>query len=177
MSNSDQVLLTFPPRPISQWERALVAEWFAATQRDGLDVARAFVSERRGDDPRFLGKIVVVMQARREPSFLVHSPRETAFWVVTEAPLSCVLLRQERPDLVAVAGSTGTLGGHLVEPPTQQRLALGVDEDVRPPERVLDELEPLGGDPRREAPDALEPGEDRVVAGAVGMAHEGRVHP
>ena len=87
MSNSDQVLLTFPPRPISQWERALVAEWFAATQRDGLDVARAFVSERRGDDPRFLGKIVVVMQARREPSFLVHSPRETAFWVVTEAPL------------------------------------------------------------------------------------------
>ncbi len=87
MSNSDQVLLTFPPRLISQWERALITEWFAATQRDGLDVARAYVSERRGDDPRFLGKIVVVMQAKREPSFLVHSPRETAFWVVTEAPL------------------------------------------------------------------------------------------
>ena len=87
MSNSDQILLTFPPRSVSQWERALLAEWFAATQRDGLDVARAYVSERRGDDPRFLGKIVVVMQARREPSFLVHSPRETAFWVVTEAPL------------------------------------------------------------------------------------------
>ena len=87
MSNPDQVLLTFPPRSISQWERALLAEWFAATQREGLDVARTFVSERRGDDPRFLGKIVVVMQAKREPSFVVYSPRETAFWVVTEAPL------------------------------------------------------------------------------------------
>ena len=87
MPNADHVLLTFPPRPISQWERALLAEWFAATQRDGLDVARTFVSERRGDDPRFLGKILVVMQARREPSFLVYSPREAAFWVVTEAPL------------------------------------------------------------------------------------------
>jgi hypothetical protein len=87
MSNADHVLLTFPPRAVSQWERALLAEWFAATQRDGLDVARAYVSERRGDDPRFLGKIVVIMQASREPSFLVHSPRETAFWVVTEGPL------------------------------------------------------------------------------------------
>ncbi|HTI82457.1 MAG TPA: hypothetical protein VL614_18550 [Acetobacteraceae bacterium] len=87
MPNSDHVLLTFPPRSISQWERALVAEWFAATQRDGLDVARAYVSERRGDDPRYLGKIAVVMQAKREPSFLVYSPRETAFWVMTEAPL------------------------------------------------------------------------------------------
>jgi len=85
-SNADNVFLTFPPRSISQWERALLAEWFAATQHDGLDVARAYVSERRGDDPRFIGKISVVLRASREPSFLVYSPRETAFWVVTAAP-------------------------------------------------------------------------------------------
>jgi hypothetical protein len=86
MSNADNVILTFPPRPVSQWERALLAEWFAATQREGLDVARAFVSERRGDDPKIIGKIAVVLRANREPSFLVYSPRETAFWVVTAAP-------------------------------------------------------------------------------------------
>lgn len=85
-TNPDNVILTYPPRPISQWERALLAEWFAATQRDGLDVSRAFVSERRGDEPRMLGKIVVVMRGGREPAHLVYSPRETAFWVVTSAP-------------------------------------------------------------------------------------------
>ena len=53
----------------------------------GSDVARAFVSERRGDDPRILGKIVIVMRAGREPAHLVYSPRETAFWVVTSAPV------------------------------------------------------------------------------------------
>lgn len=86
-SNPDNVILTFPPRPISQWERALLAEWFAATQRDGLDVARAFVSERRGDDPKIVGKIIIVMRGGREPAHLVYSPGETAFWVVTSAPV------------------------------------------------------------------------------------------
>jgi hypothetical protein len=51
-SNADKVILTFPPRPLSQWEKALLAAWLAATQRRGLDVHRAFVSERRGDDPK-----------------------------------------------------------------------------------------------------------------------------
>jgi hypothetical protein len=86
MQNADNVHLTFPPRPMSQWEHALLAQWFTATQRDGLDVARAFVCERRGDDPQIMGKIVVILRASREPSFLVHSPREATFWVVTEAP-------------------------------------------------------------------------------------------
>ena len=41
-----------------------------------------------------------------------------------------------------------------VQPAAQERLALGVDEDVRPPQRMLDELEPLlrrrrGGSGRR----------------------------
>jgi len=85
-SNADNVILSFPPRPISQWERALLAEWFAATQRVGLDVARAFVSERRGDDPRIVGRIAVMLRSARSPSFLVHSPAESAFWMVASAP-------------------------------------------------------------------------------------------
>jgi hypothetical protein len=51
-SHADNVILTFPPRPVSQWERALVAEWFVVTQREGAGITRAFVSERRGDDRR-----------------------------------------------------------------------------------------------------------------------------
>ena len=78
--------LTFPPRPISQWERALLAEWFAATQRDGLDVHRAYVSERRGDDPKIVGRIVVVARPSKDPSHLVYSPAESTFWVVTRRP-------------------------------------------------------------------------------------------
>jgi hypothetical protein len=86
MSDTNDVILTLPPRLITQWERALLAEWFAITQRDDLDIARAFVSSRRGDDPTIFGKIVIVLRASREPSFLLHSPRGTAFWIVAAAP-------------------------------------------------------------------------------------------
>jgi hypothetical protein len=85
-SSADNVILTFPPRPISQWERALLAEWYAATQRSGMDVARAFVSERRGDDPKVIGRIVVIVQPSRAPTHLVYSPAEQSFWVVVTAP-------------------------------------------------------------------------------------------
>jgi hypothetical protein len=92
-SAADNVILTFPPRPISQWERALLSEWYAATQRDGLDVHRAFVSERRGDDPKIAGRIVIVLRAKKDPAFLVHSPTESTFWVVTAGPHSDGLQR------------------------------------------------------------------------------------
>lgn len=85
-SNADNVILTFPPRPISQWERALLGDWFAAAQQAGADVARAFVSERRGDDPKIIGRIVVVLRASKEPAFLVYSPAESTFWVVATPP-------------------------------------------------------------------------------------------
>jgi hypothetical protein len=85
-SNVDNVILTFPPRPISQWERAVLAEWFAATQRAGMDVIRAFVSERRGDDPRIVGRIAVLLRGSKEPAYLVYSPAESTFWVVAATP-------------------------------------------------------------------------------------------
>src|SRR5205085_10350412 len=64
-----------------------------------------------------------------------------------------------------------------LEPPAKERLAFVVDEDVRSPEGMLDELESLRRDCGREPADALEPGEDVVVARAIGVAHQRGVHP
>jgi len=85
-SNADNVILTFPPRPISQWQRALLAEWLTATQRYGIDIARAYVRERRGDDPMIAGRIAVVLWPNEEPSHLIYSPSESTFWVVSSGP-------------------------------------------------------------------------------------------
>jgi hypothetical protein len=123
-STADNVILTFPPRPISQWERALLAEWFAAAQGDGFDVQSAYVSERRGDDPRIAGRIVVVLRASREPSFVVYSPSESTFWVVVAAPnwnqlqrfgtlraaLNSIRPVLDGPDTISGAEFSGDLG-------------------------------------------------------------------
>jgi hypothetical protein len=63
-----------------------VAEWFVVTQREGAGITRAFVSERRGDDPKIVGRIVIIARPSKEPTHLVYSPAESAFWVVTVAP-------------------------------------------------------------------------------------------
>jgi len=86
-SNADNVILTFPPRRISDWERALFAEWFAATQREELGIAQAYVSERRGDDPMIAGRMVVVEWPSKEPSHLIYSPAGSTLWVVSSAPM------------------------------------------------------------------------------------------
>jgi hypothetical protein len=80
--NADNVILTFPPRPISQWERAVVAEWFAATQQQGLGITHAYVSERRGDDPMIVGRIVIVERPSKAPTQVIYSPTGSTFWVV-----------------------------------------------------------------------------------------------
>lgn len=85
-SPADNVILTFPPRTVSREEQALLAEWFAATQRADLDVERAFISERRGDDPNIVGRIVVVLRSSKHPAFLAFAPTESLFWAVTAAP-------------------------------------------------------------------------------------------
>jgi hypothetical protein len=122
-SHADNVILTFPPRPISQWERALLAEWFVATKREGLDIARAFVSERRGDEPKIVGRIVVVARPSKEPTHLVYSPAESTFWVVTMAPnwnepqryrtlraaLNSIRPVLEMPEIGQVTEATGSL--------------------------------------------------------------------
>ncbi len=85
-SSADAVMLTFPPRPVSQWERAVLAEWFAATQLHSQGVAAAYVSESRGDDPMMYGRIVVTVRPSNEPAHLVYSPAGSAIWVVASAP-------------------------------------------------------------------------------------------
>jgi hypothetical protein len=85
-SPADNVILTFPPRTVSREEQVLLAEWFAATQRADLDVERAFISERRGDDPNIVGRIVVVLRSSKHPAFLAFAPTDSLFWAVTASP-------------------------------------------------------------------------------------------
>jgi hypothetical protein len=87
-STLDNVMLTFPPRPIAPRDRALLSEWFAATQRQDTDVVAAYVSERRGDDPMRAGRIAVIVSRNRfdrEPTHLVFSPAGLTLWVVATA--------------------------------------------------------------------------------------------
>jgi hypothetical protein len=81
-SNADNVILTFPPRPVSDWERSIVIEWFAAAQRQGLGIARAFISERRGDDPMLVGRIAIVERPSKVPTHVIYSPAGSTLWVV-----------------------------------------------------------------------------------------------
>lgn len=86
LSPADNVVLTFPPRPISQWERAQLAEWHAATREHAPDIGRVFVSERRTDHPRIAGRIIVTLLSSQDPAYLVHAPAGLTFWVVAAAP-------------------------------------------------------------------------------------------
>ena len=65
------------------------------------------------------------------------------------------------------AETTGPFGRrHSVQPGVDELLAVRVGEDVGPPERVLDELEPLGGNVRRGSANSAEVVEDVVKAEA-----------
>ena len=81
-SNADNVILTFPPRPVSQWERTVLADWFGITEIKGLGIAQAYVSERRGDDPMIVGRIVIVERPSKEPTHLIYSPAGSTLWIV-----------------------------------------------------------------------------------------------
>ncbi len=58
------------------------------------------------------------------------------------------------------------------KPAVQERLALGIDEHIRPPQRVFDEPEPLRCKRRRSPADVDQVGQDLVVGCAVGMAQD-----
>lgn len=71
-------------RSVSRWERALLARWFANTERTGDQaIAAAYVSESSHDDPSLRNMIVVAEQASSEVSHLVHRPNGETAWVVT----------------------------------------------------------------------------------------------
>ena len=74
----EDVLLTFPPRPLSPDERAVLNTWLAAT----CDVASAYISERRSDDPAMYRRIVVILGPSRQPTYLIHAPSGLNCWLV-----------------------------------------------------------------------------------------------
>ena len=74
-------LLSFPPRALNPSELDLFREWLS---RAG-EIALAYVSERRSDDPRFYRRIVVRIDRRREDVCTVHAPSTGtgSQWIVT----------------------------------------------------------------------------------------------
>ena len=71
-------------RSVSQWERALLAQWFAGTDRSGPDcVAAAYVSERSHDDPRMRNMIVIAELMKTDVNYLIHRPLGENAWILT----------------------------------------------------------------------------------------------
>jgi hypothetical protein len=67
-----------PARLLAPDERTLVAEWLASAG----DIAEAYVSNRRGDDPALDHRIVIVTKPEVGPSHLVHAPSGRDIWIV-----------------------------------------------------------------------------------------------
>ena len=73
----------FAIRSVSQRERALLAQWFASTDRTGPEaVAAAYVSERSHDDPRLRNMIVIAEHAKHEVAFLIYRPMGENAWTL-----------------------------------------------------------------------------------------------
>jgi hypothetical protein len=68
----------FPARPLKPAEQALVATWLASAG----DVASAFVSSRRNDDPALAHRIIIITNPDDGPSHMIHAPSGADVWVV-----------------------------------------------------------------------------------------------
>ena len=55
-----------------------MAEWIAAAG----DIAEAYVSSRRGDDPALRHRIVIIANPDAGPSHVVHAPSGRDIWIV-----------------------------------------------------------------------------------------------
>ena len=75
--NAVDVLQTLPPRPLSPDERMLLDEWLSASG----DIACAFFSERRADDPALYRRIVIYEDVDAGPSYLIHAPLAVDAWI------------------------------------------------------------------------------------------------
>ena len=78
-SEAATVFLTFPPRSLGEGEREAVRQWLAGVS----GIAAAHASERRGDDPAYYRRIVVVETGNRQPTWLVHCPDGADVWLLT----------------------------------------------------------------------------------------------
>ena len=68
----------FPARPLTPGERSLLAEWLA----NAGDIASAYVSSRRDDDPALYNRIVIISNLDQGQSHLIHAPPARAIWLV-----------------------------------------------------------------------------------------------
>jgi|SRR5271166_1695866 len=68
----------FPARLLTPDEHAVVAEWLATAG----DIATAYVSNRREDDPAHYRRIVILAKHDEGPSHLVHVPSGRNIWFV-----------------------------------------------------------------------------------------------
>jgi hypothetical protein len=83
MPGKANVMLAFPARELSPFERELVRDWLALAS----DVSDAYVSTRRSDDPALYRRIVVTDAADGRPTHLVHRPGDQNLWVkITVGP-------------------------------------------------------------------------------------------
>jgi hypothetical protein len=71
------VLLRFRPRELAPGERALFSEWLSLAG----DVASAYVSGRKSDDPALYRRIVVVAGPDDQPTHLIHAPAGQHMWL------------------------------------------------------------------------------------------------
>jgi hypothetical protein len=74
---ASDVLLSFPPRPLTQEESNLVAEWLSLA----ADVSLAYVSTRRSDDPAMYQRVIISDVRDNSPTHLVHAPSSLHLWV------------------------------------------------------------------------------------------------
>jgi hypothetical protein len=73
----------FAIRSISQSERALLAQWFATTDRTGPQaVVAAYVSERSRDNPRLRNMIIIAEHTKSDMAFLIYCPVGESVWIV-----------------------------------------------------------------------------------------------
>ena len=102
-------------RSVTQWERALLAQWFTATGRHGpRAVAAAYVSDRSRDDPRLRNMIVIAERNKSDRDFLVHRPLGENAWIVTDGRTEAELGRfRTLPEAL-----------HLIRPLRNQSLML-----------------------------------------------------
>ena len=71
-------------RSVSQWERAVLAQWFAGTDRSGpAAIAAAYVSDRSRDDPRLRNMIVIAATGKADVTYLIHRPLGENAWVLS----------------------------------------------------------------------------------------------
>lgn len=76
----DDTRRVFPPRLLRPEERQLLAEWLAAAG----DIASAYVSSRKNDDPEVRRRIVISAAGNDEPTYFIDTPAGTDLWIVIQ---------------------------------------------------------------------------------------------